>query len=463
MVIDTCVQFREPCAGNEEASYRIDCSPPTKTNRVRFPAGSPPPLVCVNRTGNQQVISGDLSFPRPSIPALLHTRFTLIGSQDLDSTSRGAVGWCAVGLGCKRLWVRIPGKAWVLKLGHKIVCKPSPDKPSGITPGGVNKHFTNQSNSVLTSNNIGKKSNPALGHGDWLCAASVIALLHIHSTFASVKCQSLFRQPCAITLWLGGEIWMALIIEVVRADEDEVTSEQGAAPNARTRETGDLRENPPISGRRPARLPQANIRVRPLQESNSVRLSGRLGVLTTRPPRLSFHSSIGVRVITHHRPIGLYHAGYYPVLYSVRYWPVIDQWRAELILTQSNVLYPSVTAKAFVAADKQLVSLHGWEKFSMVRSAYPRMNEDIWADINIEVFRADEGEAKGVWNSIGMKGRGETGDLRENPPTSGIVRYDSRVRKIRGATPPRIEPGSPRWEGELSNHYTTAASYVNCL
>ncbi|KAJ8877773.1 hypothetical protein PR048_022229 [Dryococelus australis] len=38
-------------------------------------------------------------------------------------------------------------------------------------------------------------------------------------------------------------------------------------------------------------------------------------------------------------PIGPYHTGYYPILYSVHYWPVIDQWRAELILTQSNILY----------------------------------------------------------------------------------------------------------------------------
>ncbi|KAJ8888042.1 hypothetical protein PR048_007527 [Dryococelus australis] len=40
---------------------------------------------------------------------------------------------------------------------------------------------------------------------------------------------------------------------------------------------------------------------------------------------------------------------------------------------------------------------------------------------------------------------GETGDPRENSPTSDIVRHDSHIRKCR-ATPPGIEPGSPWWE-----------------
>ncbi|KAJ8876211.1 hypothetical protein PR048_024121 [Dryococelus australis] len=42
--------------------------------------------------------------------------------------------------------------------------------------------------------------------------------------------------------------------------------------------------------------------------------------------------------LTHHLPIGPCHTGHYPVHYRVHYWPVINQWGAELILTQSNVL-----------------------------------------------------------------------------------------------------------------------------
>ncbi|KAJ8882302.1 hypothetical protein PR048_014104 [Dryococelus australis] len=40
----------------------------------------------------------------------------------------------------------------------------------------------------------------------------------------------------------------------------------------------------------------------------------------------------------------------------------------------------------------------------------------------------------------------ETGNPRENPPTSGIVRHDSHLRKS-GVNWPVIEPGSPWWEG----------------
>ncbi|KAJ8870893.1 hypothetical protein PR048_027194 [Dryococelus australis] len=50
---------------------------------------------------------------------------------------------------------------------------------------------------------------------------------------------------------------------------------------------------------------------------------------TARTPVL-----FGVCVRTRHCPIAPYHTGDYPVLDSVHYLPVIDQWRAELILTQ---------------------------------------------------------------------------------------------------------------------------------
>ncbi|KAJ8872503.1 hypothetical protein PR048_026109 [Dryococelus australis] len=45
-------------------------------------------------------------------------------------------------------------------------------------------------------------------------------------------------------------------------------------------------------------------------------------------------------------------------------------------------------------------------------------------------------------SGTGMKGRGKTGDPRDNPPTSGIVRHDSHVQKNSSATPPGIDPGS---------------------
>ncbi|KAJ8868467.1 hypothetical protein PR048_029995 [Dryococelus australis] len=61
-----------------------------------------------------------------------------------------------------------------------------------------------------------------------------------------------------------------------------------------------------------------------------------------------------------------------------------------------------------------------------------------------------------IWGTDGMKGRGEMGDPRENPPTSFIVRHDSHLRKIRS------EPvgESARFAfvgGEQSNRSATAA------
>ncbi|KAJ8866762.1 hypothetical protein PR048_032623 [Dryococelus australis] len=53
----------------------------------------------------------------------------------------------------------------------------------------------------------------------------------------------------------------------------------------------------------------------------------------------------------------------------------------------------------------------------------------IWAALNIEVSRAEGGEARRERSSAGMQGQGETGGHRENPPTSCIVGYNSHVRK----------------------------------
>ncbi|KAJ8873901.1 hypothetical protein PR048_024737 [Dryococelus australis] len=52
-----------------------------------------------------------------------------------------------------------------------------------------------------------------------------------------------------------------------------------------------------------------------------------------------------------------------------------------------------------------------------------------WKAVNTEDLSADESEARCIWSSAGMGGRGETGDPRENPTTSGIVQRDSDVQK----------------------------------
>ncbi|KAJ8895261.1 hypothetical protein PR048_000586 [Dryococelus australis] len=52
--------------------------------------------------------------------------------------------------------------------------------------------------------------------------------------------------------------------------------------------------------------------------------------------------------------------------------------------------------------------------------------------LNVEVLRADEGEARRVWSSAAMQGPAETEDPRETPLTSSIVRHDSYITKSGG-------------------------------
>ncbi|KAJ8882839.1 hypothetical protein PR048_014653 [Dryococelus australis] len=46
------------------------------------------------------------------------------------------------------------------------------------------------------------------------------------------------------------------------------------------------------------------------------------------------------------------------------------------------------------------------------------VSEEIWTALNSEVLKTDEGDFKCIWSDTGMKGAGETGDPRENPPTN---------------------------------------------
>ncbi|KAJ8888496.1 hypothetical protein PR048_007987 [Dryococelus australis] len=62
----------------------------------------------------------------------------------------------------------------------------------------------------------------------------------------------------------------------------------------------------------------------------------------------------------------------------------------------------------------------------------------VLVDTNTKVY---ENQVRRVRSSVGMQGWGETGDPRENRPTSGIVRYNSHIRKSGS-----YQPGSPTWE-----------------
>ncbi|KAJ8869271.1 hypothetical protein PR048_030843 [Dryococelus australis] len=64
-------------------------------------------------------------------------------------------------------------------------------------------------------------------------------------------------------------------------------------------------------------------------------------------------------------------------------------------------------------------------------------------DTPTSVGEADDGEARRLWSGAGMEAAGETGDPRENPPTSVVVGTIPTCENP-GVTRPGIEPGSPR-------------------
>ncbi|KAJ8871258.1 hypothetical protein PR048_027564 [Dryococelus australis] len=79
------------------------------------------------------------------------------------------------------------------------------------------------------------------------------------------------------------------------------------------------------------------------------------------------HYTTAARFRTRHRPVGAYHTGHYPVLYSVHYWPVIYQWRAELIPTQSNVR-PNQSSPFDAPSSRKITLLLGFEENAVLCS-----------------------------------------------------------------------------------------------
>ncbi|KAJ8879799.1 hypothetical protein PR048_020407 [Dryococelus australis] len=75
----------------------------------------------------------------------------------------------------------------------------------------------------------------------------------------------------------------------------------------------------------------------------------------------------------------------------------------------------------------------------------PFESEEIWTALNIEVLRADDLAIEASMEQRRNEGAGETGDIRENSPTNGIVRHDSHMRKS-GVNRPGMEPELPCWE-----------------
>ncbi|KAJ8897864.1 hypothetical protein PR048_003217 [Dryococelus australis] len=83
------------------------------------------------------------------------------------------------------------------------------------------------------------------------------------------------------------------------------------------------------------------------------------------------------------------------------------------------------------------------------------LSGEIWGALN-EVLRADEGELRRGWNSAGMQGRRKREIPEKTPPTSGIVRHDSHLRKS-GSGPAGDSTRFALVGSEQSNRSATAA------
>ncbi|KAJ8868995.1 hypothetical protein PR048_030541 [Dryococelus australis] len=81
---------------------------------------------------------------------------------------------------------------------------------------------------------------------------------------------------------------------------------------------------------------------------------------------------------------------------------------------------------------------------------------EIWAALNTEVSRADGGEARRVWSSAGMQGRGMPDKKTRRPAASSAT---IPTCENPGVTLPGIKPGSPRW---LASSLTTTPPQPYC-
>ncbi|KAJ8878003.1 hypothetical protein PR048_022466 [Dryococelus australis] len=91
-----------------------------------------------------------------------------------------------------------------------------------------------------------------------------------------------------------------------------------------------------------------------------------------------------------------------------------------------------------------------------VLGSNPRWREEVWVALNNGLSITGESEATWIWSRTGAQGWRKTGDPRENPLTSGVVRHNLHLRKPR-VIPPGIETLLALVGGECSSHFSTAA------
>ncbi|KAJ8898284.1 hypothetical protein PR048_003644 [Dryococelus australis] len=190
---------------------RLDCSLPTKANRVRFPAGSLPDFCKWESCRTMPLVAGflgDLPFPPPlhSSAALFSPHFTLIGSQDRLASSPSTKANRARSpaeplpdLHMRESRRMMPPIGGFLPLFH-----------SGVVP-----------------------YSPSSAHETSLLRAAQISSLHCNMLFIQRHCCPLSTGQLPKSIFQNTGITLILYAQ---------------CRNARAGETGYPRENPPTSG-----------------------------------------------------------------------------------------------------------------------------------------------------------------------------------------------------------------------
>ncbi|KAJ8894967.1 hypothetical protein PR048_000275 [Dryococelus australis] len=101
--------------------------------------------------------------------------------------------------------------------------------------------------------------------------------------------------------------------------------------------------------------------------------------------------------------------------------------------------------------DCKLCVGYKWEESSITKTGEEEDNIVVFW-FKIVINQASEASMEQCRNEVTV----ETGDPRENPPSSGIVRHDTHMRKP-AVTWPWIEPGSPWWEASRLTAQPTVA------
>ncbi|KAJ8874930.1 hypothetical protein PR048_022820 [Dryococelus australis] len=98
-----------------------------------------------------------------------------------------------------------------------------------------------------------------------------------------------------------------------------------------------------------------------------------------------------------------------------------ERWPCDVPHSHARTLALRCSSLTRADGEKNSISRNTSFNLAGLRLLFP-----IWAALNIEVLRANEGEVKVSMEQRRNAEAEETGDPRANPPTNGIVRHDSR-------------------------------------